>query len=711
MSPAARQNAGKGGRSLSEPGFQLGDDYIDIQPLMEGGVGTLYKAYRRGLGVKVVIKRVQSKYVGRIDQKAEANILKCLKHRYLPRIYDIINGQDGYFYTVMDYISGTNLQDYVKNNGPADQKTAHKWACQLCEVTSYLHEQHPPIIHCDIKPNNLMVTGSGDICLIDFNTSHICEGTAGVPAKSPGFAAPEQYVQFSAQRAEKRVTVVSATQTTVLVDENEEMPGTGTAITKRTDVYGIGATLYYLVTGHVPESSLDPLTPLHNFPLKISETFCSIIERAMSKEPEKRFADAAEMLRAVQDVDKLDARYRHYQNIRRVSLCLLGVLFALSAASSLYGVLQLRAERGSAYLQTVSQADALATQGENEQAADMLEQAIQSSPGRPEAYLALSAQLYGQGNYRQAYDLIQNALEEGSLQLERVTPDQAGDLLYVQANCVYEQGDYEGAIQLYNRALEYRQDNLAYYRGLALAQARSGDLVEAQKTLDMLQQNGASSVDCKIVRAQISVASGEYETAIQQYQNVIAQAQDTQTLSRAYLSAAQVYEELGDVDGRIELLSQAVEQLDENGYLQEEMLAQAYADKALQDEQNSTACYEKARMHLEHVLENGRGNILTELNLVVILQNLDAFQEAETHLVDLAAQYPGDYRVYMRLAFLYADWQSQLPLEQRDYTSTMKNYQLAQEYYEQAVANGTSDMEMSRLDALIEQLRISGWLD
>lgn len=71
-----------------EIGKQLGPEYVDIRPMGEGGMGTLFQAHRLGLDVDVVIKRVKQKYVGKLDQRAEANILKRLKHSYLPRIYD-----------------------------------------------------------------------------------------------------------------------------------------------------------------------------------------------------------------------------------------------------------------------------------------------------------------------------------------------------------------------------------------------------------------------------------------------------------------------------------------------------------------------------------------------------------------------------------------------------------------------------------------------
>src|SRR5690606_24734825 len=74
------------------------------------------------------------------------------------------------------------------------QKKVIKWAIQLIEALVYLHKQNPPIIHSDIKPANIMLTPSDDICLIDFNISSIFTGKgARTIGFSDGYSPPEQY--------------------------------------------------------------------------------------------------------------------------------------------------------------------------------------------------------------------------------------------------------------------------------------------------------------------------------------------------------------------------------------------------------------------------------------------------------------------------------------------------------------------------------------
>lgn len=305
----------------------LGSGYSSIRPLGEGGMGTLYRAHKDSLDVDVVIKRVKQKFKGRMDERAEANILKTLKHKYLPRIYDVIESPSGYVYTIMDMIPGENMQNYVKTHGSVSQKLAYRWACQLCEVIAYLHSQVPPILHCDIKPSNIMITPNEDICVIDFNTSLVfSKGVLAIGA-TPGYAAPEQYTRPGA--SPDTIETVPLEETMPLrgykdafayqnVRSNKGPSGRGVSnsvtaaqatnaggygtISKRTDVYGIGATLYYAITGQQPGHSLKDVRPITSYKLKFSRSFLLIIARAMKKRQEERFCDAQEMLRALQDI-------------------------------------------------------------------------------------------------------------------------------------------------------------------------------------------------------------------------------------------------------------------------------------------------------------------------------------------------------------------------------------------------------------------------
>ena len=117
-----------------------------------------------------------------------------------------------------------------------------------------------------------------------------------------------------------------------------------------------------------------------------------------------------------------------------------------------------------------------------------------------------------------------------------------------------------------------------------------------------------------------------------------------------------------------------------------------------------------AHPHFAGIIEDGYGTVVTSMNLASAQQQLGEYDEAEAELLGALEDYPYDYRVDMRLAFLYADWQSVRDIEDRDYSEVEYYYDQATAKYQQAQANGTQDADMQILGNLISQLRSSGWL-
>lgn len=154
--------------------FKIGDilqgRYQILQEIGAGGIGVIFLAEDLNLRKRVVVKKIKENFVDNLATRSEVDILKNLRHTYLPQVYDFF--QDGNeVYTVMDYIEGYDLQVYLMQQIEIPETEILKWLWQLLEVLKYLHSQNPPIYHCDIKPANIMITTGGDVCLIDFNIS------------------------------------------------------------------------------------------------------------------------------------------------------------------------------------------------------------------------------------------------------------------------------------------------------------------------------------------------------------------------------------------------------------------------------------------------------------------------------------------------------------------------------------------------------------
>lgn len=701
----------------------LGSGYSAIRPLGEGGMGTLYRAHKDSLDVDVVIKRVKQKFKGRMDERAEANILKTLKHKYLPRIYDVIESPSGYVYTIMDMIPGENMQNYVKTHGPVSQKLAYRWACQLCEVIAYLHSQVPPILHCDIKPSNIMITPAGDIYVIDFNTSLVfSKGVLAIGA-TPGYAAPEQYTRPGA--SPDTIETVPLEETMPLrgykdafayqnVRSNKDPSGRGVSnsvtaaqatnaggygtISKRTDVYGIGATLYYAITGQQPGHSLKDVRPITSYKLKFSRSFLLIIARAMMKRQEERFCDAQEMLRALQDIHAIDGRYKKVVHSQRVVAAVSLVLAVSGTLAILFGVQRIGVERYAAYDALVRKGRTAADEMRFDEAEQDLQQAIAIYDDQLEAYVEQAVLLYRQGKYQECIDAVETTQ---SRELKYYSRQSVANLYNVAAEAYYELESYESAATMYQKAIGYSPDILSYYQGEATALIQLGDysgadevLAEMAKAVPDAEQSGAYQV----VQSELLRKQGDLPDALDAARKAIGSADGNDQLARAYRLAASICEDIGDsmLSEEINLLNQGIEQLPDGYYnALAGQLASAYIRQA---EATGNPGYQKDALRTYQQLEkNGNTTLEVRLNIAMLQYQLHDFSKAMEMLQALKKDYPKDYRVYKWLAFV----QGELDLQNgASYTKTLGYYETAAELYRAEQASGVYDPQMDELDRM-----------
>ena len=708
---------------ISQWAADLGSGYSAIRPLGEGGMGTLYRAHKDSLDVDVVIKRVKQKFKGRMDERAEANILKTLKHKYLPRIYDVIESPSGYVYTIMDMIPGENMQNYVKTHGPVSQKLAYRWACQLCEVIAYLHSQVPPILHCDIKPSNIMITPADDICVIDFNTSLVfSKGVLAIGA-TPGYAAPEQYTRPGA--SPDTIETVPLEETMPLrgykdafayqnVRSNKDPSGRGVSnsvtaaqatnaggygtISKRTDVYGIGATLYYAITGQQPGHSLKDVRPITSYKLKFSRSFLLIIARAMMKRQEERFCDAQEMLRALQDIHAIDGRYKKVVHSQRVVAAVSLVLAVSGTLAILFGVQRIGVERYAAYDALVRKGRTAADEMRFDEAEQDLQQAIAIYDDQLEAYVEQAVLLYRQGKYQECIDAVETTQ---SRELKYYSRQSVANLYNVAAEAYYELESYESAATMYQKAIGYSPDILSYYQGEATALIQLGDysgadevLAEMAKAVPDAEQSGAYQV----VQSELLRKQGDLPDALDAARKAIGSADGNDQLARAYRLAASICEDIGDsmLSEEINLLNQGIEQLPDGYYnALAGQLASAYIRQA---EATGNPGYQKDALRTYQQLEkNGNTTLEVRLNIAMLQYQLHDFSKAMEMLQALKKDYPKDYRVYKWLAFV----QGELDLQNgASYTKTLGYYETAAELYRAEQASGVYDPQMDELDRM-----------
>jgi len=215
--------------NLLPTGTILQNRYQILNLLGQGGMGFVYLARDCRLDKPCAVKETLD--VSPQAQKQfsqEARLLARLNHAHLPRVTDYF-AQTGRYYLVMDYVEGPDLEALVQKHGAAPPEQALAWADQVLDALDYLHRQSPPVIHRDVKPANIKVTSASGLgnraVLVDFGIAkEQVPGQytrTGARAFSPGYAPLEQYAAQGQTDA-------------------------------RTDVYGLGATLYYLLAGLPP---------------------------------------------------------------------------------------------------------------------------------------------------------------------------------------------------------------------------------------------------------------------------------------------------------------------------------------------------------------------------------------------------------------------------------------------------------------------------
>jgi serine/threonine protein kinase len=264
------------------PNTLLQNRYLVLNQIGQGGMGAVYVATDQRFGSTVALKETFFDEPGlRKAFEREARLLNHLRHPALPRVSDHFAEDEGQF-IVMEFIAGDDLAEKLRERGGAfPLSEVLNWADQLLDALDYLHTQEPPIIHRDIKPQNLKLTPRKHIVLLDFGLAKgtLAHQAAGTATKSV-FGYSRNYAPL------------------------EQIQGAGTD--PRSDLYSLAATLYHLMTNVTPPDALaratavlngqpDPLILANEVHPQVTPAVAEIISKAMAQNAGLRPQTAAEM--------------------------------------------------------------------------------------------------------------------------------------------------------------------------------------------------------------------------------------------------------------------------------------------------------------------------------------------------------------------------------------------------------------------------------
>ena len=263
---------------MLKPGTILDDRYEIIDVVGTGGMSTVYRAKDERLRRFVAIKVLKSDYSS--DQnfvskfRAEAQSSAGLTHPNIVSVYDVCE-DDGRYFIVMELVEGITLKEYINLNGRLNMAQAIDFSIQIASGLEAAHEHH--VIHRDIKPQNIIVSKSGNIKVTDFGIAKAATSTtmSTTGIGSVHYISPEQ--------------------------------ARGGYCDERSDIYSLGITMYEMVTGRVPfegdtnvaialmQIQNEMIPPRQLYP-DIFPSFEKIILKSTQKKPERRYLTAAALI-------------------------------------------------------------------------------------------------------------------------------------------------------------------------------------------------------------------------------------------------------------------------------------------------------------------------------------------------------------------------------------------------------------------------------
>lgn len=269
------------------PIHHLGDiiakKYKIVKLLGQGGVGTTYEAENINNAQRVAVKVTSLRQIK--DWKIlelferEAKILATLSHSGIPKYLDYFHldsAEDRYFYLVRELITGESLFDLVEKNGQFEEEEVQQIAIQILDILKYLHQQENPIIHRDIKPQNLIRSKDNKLFLVDFG---------------------------SVQEVYRKTLSGSSTFVGTLGYMPPEQLRGQTSFAS--DLYSLGATLLFLLTKKCPDDLPQQRMKIDfRSQVEISDKLANWLDKLLEPIVEERFQSVNQVLEAFYDKNK-----------------------------------------------------------------------------------------------------------------------------------------------------------------------------------------------------------------------------------------------------------------------------------------------------------------------------------------------------------------------------------------------------------------------
>ncbi|PJF43144.1 MAG: hypothetical protein CUN55_09210 [Phototrophicales bacterium] len=460
-------------------GKQLGP-YMLERILGVGGMAAVYEAFQTSVGRKVAVKVLpssfaqQEQYVERF--KREVELTAKLEHPHILPIYDYGTDNDLSF-IVMRLMTGGTLSERLRNQDTLTVQDILKVSRQIASALDYAHREN--IIHRDLKPSNVLFDKSNNAYLSDFGISKILGGSAtgltatGQLVGTPAYMAPEQWEGEAGQPA--------------------------------TDIYALGILVYVMLTGKTPFDAPTPLglmrkhmyedpTPITQFRPELPPTIDAVIEIALAKRPERRYATAMDFVKALEQAVR-------GEDIIDLNKTLTESLEATNVSVSTREKTNVPAATAGLKMEA--------------QTAETPKSSGRSSRGlfRNLLVATLLIAFIGGGIF-----LFLNRDEPSN---EDAISSQVASLI-ADARSALENDELAVALVRLNDALEQDTENIEAYVLRAETYLRSGNPAKALEDANAALQRNPEMAQAFLIRGQANLALGEYEAAMSDLDQCLA---------------------------------------------------------------------------------------------------------------------------------------------------------------------------------------------
>ena len=602
-------------------GRVLEGKYELIQQLGKGGMGAVFLAKDLKLETFWAIKIVEKKEHSPVDLLVEPNMLKKLEHPSLPRITDIIQ-EEKYMYIVMDFIDGRTLEDIAAEEGTISEENLVEWAKEICNVLSYLHKQEPnPIIYRDMKPANIMLTKDKRIKLIDFGIARefkedSSSDTTALGTK--GYAAPEQYAKIQ-------------------TDE-------------RTDIYGLGVTLYNLLTGKKPEQFLVGVKPLREIDTNFSEGIEFIIKKCTQREPDNRYQSVDELIYDLKNIYKIGKEYEIKKRIKGLKIVASSLGIILSCALLLNGWSDYGVALAKEYNKYITSGKEERSNLRFNEAFKYFEEAQDYLPKNKEAYYEVAKTYMGMWSLNESIRYLNNKMQTDP----KFQEDDYAQ--YIIGKAYFLKTNYELALEYFANVSDSKNVDEDYAYLVDISKV----LLEGKKNVkETLAAQAIGEADEGLDPLQ------SLREAISNFEAYVDKLEDKVLALNLYIATADLYMQLSSlidsreveqkqqqVDNQIRVLTKA-KQITANDYTVLERLAIAYREKARMIRFGNKDEYEKnlyASLDLYSQCLTLSDSMDVYRNIGDIYAEMSKYQEAEEAYLSMVSSNPNHYLGYLKLA-------------------------------------------------------------